>query len=626
MSFKLHLIIHEIGGLPIDKLEDCGESSLVVQIGWRGSGRKSSFFPTAFRKNCTSKQPIHPNGVASWDEGFDQTCKLKRKNSRGFRSWIINLEIQEYDQDLEVKVVAKTEIDIGEFAPVCKEKRIGIPIMCNIKGQTTQALLKVEFHFVELQTKGSNAFLLPRAFSLRSFSCTGFPQNYDNRNQNPTSSLSKYLSEAETSSDDEPELNYWKLSVTNILLVDQFNGKIEDHKDEKDVYLQESPARIKQQPSVVRILSWNKKAKVSSKAVNYYRGAPLLNKACSEDGGDDIDKERRQSIGQFSALSLETEVRAEGKPQTLGFEDDGRFEVGNWQKKRVVSRDGQMELVTDIFLASIDQRSEKAAGGSACTVIAVVIADWLHNNPKTLPLRCQFDELVREGSLEWRKLCADENHNGKFSDHHFDLDTVLEAKIRPLSEVTKMSYVGFFSLDDMPDSLEFLQGAMSFDTIWKELTCGDESEERVYIASWNDHFFVLKIEKDAIYLIDTFGERLFEGCNQAYILKFSKESMVYGRRTDSGSQNIDSDECTENIPHGEGTDEDDDSSKEVVCEGTESCKQYIKEFLAALPLRELQNEIKRGVVEEAILHRHLQIEFHYTAPLLYVNLEHPNQI
>ncbi|XP_010922987.1 uncharacterized protein [Elaeis guineensis] len=613
ISFKLHLIIHEIGGLPFDKLEDRGKNSLVVQIGWRGSGRKSSFLPTAFRKNCTSKQPIHPNGVVSWDEGFDQTCKLKRKNSQRFTSWIIDLEIQEYDQDLKVKVVAKAEIDIAEFAPSYREKRIGIPMICNIKGHTAQALLKVEFHFVELQTKGSIAFMLPRAFSLRSFSCTGFRQNYNNRIQNPTSGLSKYLSEAETSSDDEPELNYRKLSVTNILLVDQFNGKIEDHKDEKDLYLRESPARIKQQPSVVRILSWNK-TKASSRAVNYHRGTPLLNKACSEDGGDDIDKERRQSIGQFLALSRETEVHPEGKPRTFGFEDDGRFEVGNWQKKRVVSRDGQMELVTDIFLASIDQRSEKAAGGSACTVIAVVIADWLHNNPKTLPLRCQFDQLVREGSLEWRKLCADENHNGKFFDHHFDLDTVLEAKIRPLSEVKKMSYVGFFSLDDMPDSLKFLQGAMSFDILWKELICGDESEERVYIASWNDHFFVLKIEKNVIYLIDTFGERLFEGCNQAYILKFSKESMVYRRHTDSGSQTIDSGECTKNVPHGEGMDEDSDSSKEVVCEGTESCKRYIKEFLAALPLRELQNEIKRGVAEEAILHRHLQIEFHYTAP------------
>lgn len=455
--------------------------------------------------------------------------------------------------------------------------------------------------------------MLPRCFSLRSFSCTGFPQNYNNRIQNQRSSRSKYVSEAETSSDNESELNYRKLSVTNILLVDQFNGKIEDHEDEKYIYPQESPARIKRQTSVVRILSWNK-TKVSSKAVNYYRGAPLLNKSCNEDGGDDIDKERRQSISQVLALSLETEVHPGGKPQGSGFEDDGRFEVGNWQKKTVISRDGQMELVTDIFLASIDQRSEKAAGGSACTVIAVVIADWLHNNPKTLPLKCQFDGLVREGSLEWRKLCADENHKGKFSDHHFDLDTVLEAKIRPLSEVKKMSYIGFFSLDDMNDSLKFLQGAMSFDTIWKEVLCSDESEERIYIASWNDHFFVLKIEKNVIYLIDTYGERLFEGCNQAYILKFSKESMVYRRHTDSGSQAMDSDECTENIPNGEGMDEDDDSSKEVVCEGMESCKQYIKEFLAALPLRELQYEIKRGVVEEAILHRQLQIEFHYTAP------------
>ncbi|KAJ6824158.1 uncharacterized protein M6B38_127140 [Iris pallida] len=122
-----------------------------------------------------------------------------------------------------------------------------------------------------------------------------------------------------------------------------------------------------------------------------------------------------------------------------------------------------MEIVTDVFFASIGIESEKASGGSACTVLAAVVAHWLHDNPESLPPRCKFDDLIREGSLEWRKLCEDEGHREKFLDQHFDLETVLESKVRSLSIVTEMSYVGFFSINGMSDNFEFLQGVMSFD-------------------------------------------------------------------------------------------------------------------------------------------------------------------
>jgi len=38
---------------------------------------------------------------------------------------------------------------------------------------------------------------------------------------------------------------------------------------------------------------------------------------------------------------------------------------------------------------------------------------------------------------------------------------------------------------------------------------------------------LVKIEKEAYYIIDTLGERLFEGCKQAYILKFDKDTEMY---------------------------------------------------------------------------------------------------
>ena len=50
----------------------------------------------------------------------------------------------------------------------------------------------------------------------------------------------------------------------------------------------------------------------------------------------------------------------------------------------------------------------------------------------------------------------------------------------------------------------------------------------------------------------------------------------------------------------------------LVSKGKESCKEYIKSFLAAIPIRELQGDIKRGLMASTPLHHRLQIEFHYT--------------
>lgn len=74
-----------------------------------------------------------------------------------------------------------------------------------------------------------------------------------------------------------------------------------------------------------------------------------------------------------------------------------------------------MKLQTQVFFASIDQRSERAAGESACTSLVAVIADWFQNNQNLMPIKSQFDALIREGSLEWRNLCEDETVQGEVS-------------------------------------------------------------------------------------------------------------------------------------------------------------------------------------------------------------------
>jgi len=64
---------------------------------------------------------------------------------------------------------------------------------------------------------------------------------------------------------------------------------------------------------------------------------------------------------------------------------DDDFVVGNWELKEVFSRDGHLKLSTQVFFASIDQRSERAAGESACTALVAVIADWFQANQDLMP-------------------------------------------------------------------------------------------------------------------------------------------------------------------------------------------------------------------------------------------------
>ncbi|XP_061955558.1 uncharacterized protein LOC133677483 [Populus nigra] len=397
------------------------------------------------------------------------------------------------------------------------------------------------------------------------------------------------------------------------------------------------------------ILSWRKR-KLSFRSPKA-KGEPLLKKAYGEEGGDDIDFDRRQ-LSSDESLALgwhKAEEDTYANRSSVSEFGDDNFAIGRWEKKEVISRDGQMKLQTEVFFASIDQRSEQAAGESACTALVAIIADWFQNNHGLMPIKSQFDSLIREGSLEWRNLCENETYRERFPDKHFDLETVLQAKIRSIAVVPGKSFIGFFHPDGMDEGrFDFLQGAMSFDNIWDEISrtgleCPSDGEPQVYIVSWNDHFFILKVEPEAYYIIDTLGERLYEGCNQAYILKFDSNTIIHklpnavessDEKTMGDQQNVpavlepkDQHQVNlkEEVASTSGalvtkneepiTSEEPLKSEEegeVMCQGKDSCKAYIKSFLAAIPIRELQADIKRGLMTSKPLHHRLQIEFHYT--------------
>ncbi|CAJ1967303.1 unnamed protein product [Sphenostylis stenocarpa] len=428
------------------------------------------------------------------------------------------------------------------------------------------------------------------------------------------------------------------------------NGEDEDwvyysnHRSDVGISRKDDSSVSATEPSVLQssrrsILPWRKR-KLSFRSPKS-KGEPLLKKAYGEEGGDDIDFDRRQ-LSSDESLSLgKTEDDSGANRSSVSEFGDDNFAVGSWEQKEVLSRDGHMKLQTQVFFASIDQRSERAAGESACTALVAVIADWFQNNHDLMPIKSQFDSLIRDGSLEWRNLCENQTYRERFPDKHFDLETVIQAKIRPLSVVPGKSFIGFFHPEGMDEGrFDFLHGAMSFDNIWDEISragqeCTSNDEPQIYIISWNDHFFILKVEADAYCIIDTLGERLYEGCNQAYILKFDSNTIIYkmqdvaqgsGEKSSNDLQTVAEvlDQNDRQIQPINGKEVDsvveteeqlkNDQEEEVVCRGKEACKEYIKSFLAAIPIRELQTDVKKGLISstQTPFHHRLQIEFHYT--------------
>ncbi|KAL5060397.1 hypothetical protein RYX36_032001 [Vicia faba] len=386
------------------------------------------------------------------------------------------------------------------------------------------------------------------------------------------------------------------------------------------------------QSTKLSILPWRKR-KLSFRSSKGVRGEPLIKKAYAEDGGDDIDFDRRQLSSDESFFLKFLKTGDDWYTNGCSEFGDDMFVVGRWEQKEITSRDGHMKLETQVFFASIDQRSERAAGESACTALVAVIADWFQNHRDHMPLKSQFDTLIRDGSLEWRNLCENETYGDSFPDGHFDLETVVEAKIRPLSVVPSKSFIGFFHPEGVDEErFEFLRGSMSFDNIWDEIS-GSEHEwlsngkPHLFIVSWNDHFFILKVESDCYYIIDTLGERLYEGCNQAYILKFDSNTIIHktqnvpqsssNTKTTGGdrqtvAQVFERNNKPEQQPNN-GNEVDSIAEQEddkVVCRGKEACKEYIKSFLAAIPIRELLADITKNITFSP--HQRLQIEFHYT--------------
>eukprot|EP00850_Spirogloea_muscicola_P009835 SM000056S17953 [mRNA] locus=s56:334849:336613:+ [translate_table: standard] len=423
-------------------------------------------------------------------------------------------------------------------------------------------------------------------------------------------------------------------------------------------------------------LSWRKrKLSFRSPRAATERSEPLLNKAYGEDGGDEIDWDRRQAEEAMADHPLHKVLRHSAE---AGGADEGRsifgegFAVGAWEAADLVSRDGRSRLcAAPLFFGSIDQCHESAAGEGACTSLVTVVADWLLAHPSTMPNRAELDAMVREGSAQWRRLCSIEEYKARFPDCHFDLETVMLARGSVASDASstdkaalrvlpESSYVGFFRPEGAAAAeacASVLEGAMTYEGIWEEVA--QAAAAAVYVVSWNDHFFVLKVDPaaGACFIIDTLGERLHEGCQRAYVLRFDGSSVVVRQPLLLPLARV---EASASAPNGEmgpthdrsdgavsscsGNEEapgtaqvvvvapeakaavDSSVAAELPCTSAEAaaapaspamqaamvaCRDFIQNFYAALPLAGLEKDLAKGRGGDTPLHRRLQVEFHH---------------
>ncbi|KAL3655827.1 hypothetical protein CASFOL_000223 [Castilleja foliolosa] len=526
-----------LDGFPGNGGDDGSAQKFVaIKIKWKGEPK---LFPFQSRpKKELSSQKIVPKGlgIIQWDEDkwFDNTCCFSvasnHNNYPKFGAWEIAFNVLYWDKmDSKAKkaVIGRVSINLSEIALKTDNSSVEqkLPLSLQIDGITRHAFLTVLFNFAEIRDSQDSA-AITRGGSVKSVEAK-YKENVKARRRS--------LSQEEVSPDESDE-----------------------SKDAEQTRKNDASGNVLVSDKKEGWFSWK------SRRFSFKRAKT------KEDKGDE-KAEGGCVVNVDPLVSASQEGCHDNNPE------------GAWEEKEIISRDGQVKLRAPVFLASFDQRSDKAAGESACTALVAVISHWLHLNSQSTPDRSQFDNLITEGSSEWRKLCEDATYCNDFPDKHFDLETILRADLRPISISHNNSFVGFFGAD----KFEALKGVMSFDDIWDEISrC---NTPRIYIVSWNDHFFVLKVDSDAYYIIDTLGERLYEGCNQAYILRFDENALMQKQ-----------------------TDKSENEEVGIICGGKECCREFMKRFLAAIPLKELEEKEKKNAVSYFSLHQRLQIEFNYT--------------
>ncbi|XP_074281046.1 uncharacterized protein LOC141605984 [Silene latifolia] len=562
-KFQVKVKVIKLEGFMINK-EKCN-AKMAVEIKWDGNiynSGISSLYKKYHQGQCfVSKKMDLKKMVESieWNDEFDHVCNLFiiSKNTNLFASWIVSFNLLYGESDeptsssssssskVKMQVIGKGRLNLGELASnnmEASQVEQNIPLSLELNGVANEANLNVLVSLKEMKKTAHS-----RTMS------NGWFENDQN-----SGNVAKFLRRAKS----------------------QGPRTLIHEKDKKSKTLS----------LFGRQLSWLGKGREST---GYVAESPPT---CGTSESNTVGESQLDLVkkGGFWMLKRRKSMKkaVSPAPQPKEVETDRSNNPGTWQMREILSRDGATKLSAEVFFASYDQRSEIAAGESACTAIAAVMAHWLQLNPYIMLSGPEFDRLITEGSSEWRKLCKDETNMNFYPDKRFDLEAILRADLRPLIVRPNDSHFGFFH----PEEFDHLKGTKSFDEIWDDINENvNDFESRIYIVRWNDHFFIMKIEGKANYIIDSLGERLYEGCNQAYVLKFDDSTVMYDKEEEG--------ESGKNNKYRE------------ICRGKDCCKEYMKRFLAAIPVRELKEQEAKGkTVDMIVLNHRLMIDFHLSTP------------
>ena len=204
--------------------------------------------------------------------------------------------------------------------------------------------------------------------------------------------------------------------------------------------------------------------------------------------------------------------------------------VGFWSRLEVALADevdGDGASVTaDVGFGTFDQRSVMAGGASACALLAVANAAWLHSRPDKAPTTSKLDELMRRGCATWRVLCT-KPVSGPFPGGRFDLAAALAAP-PAMSSLPRLefapggSYVAFLQPPGCPPGVCATLDAMHEAAASLEacLEAGSRAAPAAAVLSMLDHHVALRFEVGgSVLLVDTLGNRLFEGNTRSYALR-----------------------------------------------------------------------------------------------------------
>ncbi|KAM3290637.1 hypothetical protein P3S67_018926 [Capsicum chacoense] len=494
---------------------------LRVEIKWKGSSKGislnlESFNRRSVKKNFSKEECLKEDeGIVEWNEEFLSVCNFSGWKDGVFQPWeVVYIVINGTNKgpNQKVPVLSTATLNLADFAFVAGDKQEGIEIFVPLEvsvGNFKSCLsLCLVVNLVELRNTHEASETFPKF--IMSAPVSPNPGKALLTDKNGGGSLKAGLRKDSLDEDSEGESEEGKedtsvqksFSYEALVNANHAGGSFCSNTSSSSS--DEDLDHYNHHISDTRY----KKRKLSFKSPKT-KGEPLLKKHYGEDGGDNIDFDRRQLYSSDESSSR-GHKSVETSPISVSEFRDESFAVGSWEQKEIISRDGQMKLQTQIFFASIDQLSERAAGESACTALVAVIADWFHCNPEDMPIKSQLDSLICEGSMQWRDLYENETYRERFPDKHLTSRQFSRLKC---------------------EEIHFLHGTMSIDNIWDEISKSAQETPRhgdscVYIVSLNDHFFILKVEKDAYYIIDTLGERFFKGCNQAYILKFDQDTTI----------------------------------------------------------------------------------------------------